>query len=127
MSTLKRWLSLEPLFLLLLCGCQKRVTQAALVTGGDADRGRLALERYGCGSCHRIPGVRGARGLTGPPLQGLEDRIFIAGVVRNEPASLVRWIMDPPAIDPLTAMPALGVSEADARDIAEYLYQRSRR
>jgi hypothetical protein len=27
-------------------------------------------------------------------------------------------------VDPLTAMPDLGVSEADARDIASYLYTR---
>jgi len=32
--------------------------------------------------------------------------------------------MDPPANDPRTAMPKLGVSERDARDMAEYLYSR---
>jgi len=35
----------------------------------------------------------------------------------------VRWIQNPPAIDSKTAMPFLGVSERDARDIAEYLYR----
>jgi hypothetical protein len=30
--------------------------------------------------------------------------------------------LNPPAIDPLTAMPATGISEAEARDAAAYLY-----
>jgi cytochrome c1 len=34
----------------------------------------------------------------------------------------VRWIQDPPAVDSATAMPNLGVSERDARDMAAYLY-----
>jgi len=38
------------------------------------------------------------------------------------PPNLIRWIQDPPGVDPLTAMPKLGVSEADARDIASILY-----
>jgi len=27
------------------------------------------------------------------------------GVVRNTPENLIRWVKDPPAIDPKTAMP----------------------
>jgi cytochrome c1 len=34
----------------------------------------------------------------------------------------VAWIRNPPAIDPLTAMPASGLGEAAARDVAAYLY-----
>jgi hypothetical protein len=41
----------------------------------------------------------------------------------NTPENMVRWIMDPPAVDSLTAMPALGISDTLARDIAEYLYR----
>jgi cytochrome c1 len=40
----------------------------------------------------------------------------------NTPQNLVAWIRDPPGIDPLTAMPASGMSEAEARDVAAYLY-----
>ncbi len=43
-------------------------------------------------------------------------------VLANSPGNLVRWIMDPPAVDSATAMPAPDVSEAEARDIAAYLY-----
>jgi hypothetical protein len=32
-------------------------------------------------------------------------------------------LLDPPGIDSLTAMPKVGLTEARARDIAEYLYR----
>jgi cytochrome c2 len=107
-----------------IVACGKHVTKSPIVAGGNADRGRIAIGRYGCGSCHMIPGVTGARGLVGPPLEGIGQRMYIAGVLSNDPENIVRWIMDPPAADAKTAMPKLGVTERDARDIAEYLYTR---
>lgn len=92
------------------------------VLGGDAARGRDAFVTYGCGSCHVIPGVPAAEGLVGPPLTDFADRTYVAGHLRNEPVGLVRWIRDPQTIDPGTAMPDLGVSEQEARDMAAYLY-----
>jgi putative membrane protein len=96
--------------------------QAAQLVGGDADRGRLALRQYGCAACHTIPGVVGADGLVGPPLAGVGGRAYIAGVLTNTPDHLIRWIVDPVGVDPLTAMPMTGVSEREARDIATFLY-----
>jgi cytochrome c len=95
---------------------------AASLTGGDPDLGRAAIERYGCGSCHTIPGVRGADANVGPSLQKLAGRTYVAGVLPNTPANLTRWIQDPPAVDDKTAMPNLGITEHEARDIAAYLY-----
>ena len=95
---------------------------SALTGGGDPKRGALAIAAHGCSSCHTIPGVRGADGLVGPPLTAMAERAYVGGVVKNTPQNLIRWIQDPPAVDPLTAMPKLGVSESDARDIASYLY-----
>ncbi|HEU4565694.1 MAG TPA: c-type cytochrome [Gemmatimonadaceae bacterium] len=95
---------------------------AARATGGTPERGREALKRYGCQSCHTIPGVTGADGLVGPPLAGIGKRVYIAGVLPNTPANLVKWIESPQAVDSLTAMPTLGVSASDARDMASYLY-----
>ena len=40
----------------------------------------------------------------------------------SRPDNLVRWMMTPHGVDPLTAMPNLGVGERDARDIAAHLY-----
>lgn len=92
------------------------------VPGGRPDRGKVAIETFGCGSCHTIPGVRVATGTVGPPLFFWSKRTYIAGEVPNTPDYLIRWIEVPQAIEPGTAMPNLGVPESSARDIAAYLY-----
>jgi cytochrome c len=94
----------------------------ATVPGGSVERGRQAIELYGCGSCHTIPAVNGATALVGPSLEHVANRSYVAGVMVNRPENMIAWIFDPPKIDPLTAMPRLGVTEQDARDIASYLY-----
>jgi cytochrome c len=90
---------------------------------GDPKAGRAALQRYQCGACHSIPGIAGANGLVGPPLSEYGQRVYIAGKFPKEPALLAKWIQDAPALAPQTAMPNVGVTEVDARDIAAYLYQ----
>jgi cytochrome c len=35
---------------------------------------------------------------------------------------MIRWLENPPAVDSKTAMPNMGVTGRDARDIAAYLY-----
>ncbi|MBK8020793.1 MAG: c-type cytochrome [Chloroflexi bacterium] len=94
------------------------------VEGGDSALGRAAIRSYGCGSCHSIPGVTGANSLVGPPLNEFYKRHYIAGNLPNQADNLIRWIMNPQAIEPGTAMPYMGVTEADARHIAAYLYSR---
>jgi cytochrome c len=98
----------------------EEIAQAA--TGGSAIRGAAAIARYGCGSCHIIPGISGAAGLAGPPLSGIGSRTYVAGVLQNTPQNMIRWIENPPAVDEHTVMPALGVTHQDAIDIAGYLY-----
>ena len=92
------------------------------LTNADGERGRTAIRKYGCGSCHDIPGVSGAVGMVGPPLGQIAQRVYIAGVLPNEPDNMIRWIENPQGIDPKTAMPYMGVTTQDARDIAAYLY-----
>src|SRR4051812_14404049 len=99
-------------FSVLVTGCRNdsQVEQIAMAaTGGSAGRGAAAIARYGCGSCHIIPGVSGASGLGGPPLSGIGNRMYVAGVLQNTPPNLIRWIEDPPAVDEHTVMPKLGV------------------
>jgi cytochrome c len=104
-------------------GCRNdHVTPQQVVPGGRPALGVAAINRYGCGACHVIPGVRTARGKTGPPLSDFGDRAYIAGALPNRPEHLVRWIRDPHSVEPGTVMPNLGVSDADARHIASYLY-----
>jgi mono/diheme cytochrome c family protein len=92
------------------------------IAGAEPARGRALIRAYGCGTCHRINGVHGARGTVGPSLDRFAQRSVVAGILPNTPRVLVAWLIDPPAIDPRTAMPAMGLDEANARDIAAYLY-----
>lgn len=108
-------------FALLLAGCHDG-DEIRAVPGGNPDAGKLAIREYGCGACHTVPGVRGANGLAAPPLTRFARRSFIAGEASNTADNLVRWIQAPEAIEPGTAMPNLGVTEAMARNMAAYLY-----
>ena len=107
---------------LLGCGDDEHFAKAAELTGGDPHRGEAAIRTHGCSSCHTIPGVDGADALVGPSLDHIASRGYIGGVLPNNPDNLVRWLLDPPAVDPRTAMPNVRLSEQDARDIAGYLY-----
>ncbi|HWL30386.1 MAG TPA: c-type cytochrome, partial [Burkholderiaceae bacterium] len=89
---------------------------------GDAGAGKMAIQQYLCATCHVIPGVVGANRHVGPALTGMASRQYIAGVLPNTPANMLRWLRDPTSIDPLTAMPDLGITDRDARDIAAFLY-----
>ena len=121
MSATRILLFLGAAFLLGCDDADKRAA-SAMTRGGDPDRGALAIDAYGCSGCHTIPGIRGADALVGPPLTHMAERGFVSGVMKNTPDNLIRWIQDPPAVDPMTAMPKLRVKESDARDIASYLY-----
>ena len=105
------------------CSSKSETFSARAVPGGNEKNGRNYMEAAGCGSCHMIPGVVNARGMVGPSLEHFAQRSFIAGEVPNTADNLVKWIVNPPSIEPKTAMPVLGVTPTQARDIAAYLYQ----
>ncbi len=110
------------LFLCTACGSASGHPTDRVVENGDATRGRDAITSYGCGSCHAIPGIQGADGMVGPSLEHWAERRMIAGEVPNDPARLITWITVPQSIEPGTAMPNMGVTDGQARDIAAYLY-----
>ncbi|HEY6434553.1 MAG TPA: c-type cytochrome [Acetobacteraceae bacterium] len=89
---------------------------------GNPRRGAALIAHEGCGTCHTIPGIDGARGLVGPPLDTIGKRMIIAGVLPNTPADLIHWLMAPQSVVPGNAMPDMGLSARDAADIAAYLY-----
>jgi cytochrome c2 len=97
---------------------------ARTATGGDPARAPELIRRYGCAGCHTIPGISGADGQVGPPLAGLRQRVFVGGVAENSADHLIEWIVAPQKFSPTSAMPATGISQAEARDIAAYLYAR---
>ena len=83
---------------LMLAGCNEgKATRPYIVaTGGNPQHGKELIQSYGCGACHMVPGVRGARGLVGPPLFYLSQRTMIAGELPNSPGNLARWIRASP-------------------------------
>lgn len=89
---------------------------------GDAGQGAALIRQYGCGGCHTIPGIPGAEGMVGPPLNSMGRRIFIAGVLRNSPENMMAWLQEPQRFIPGNAMPDMGISRRDAQDITAYLY-----
>jgi cytochrome c len=114
-------------FLSMSSACERpsrtEVERAATLTGGgDARSGRTDIRKYGCYTCHEISGVPGARGLIGPRLDGIGERYYIAGELTNTPNNLMLWIQHPRQVESHTAMPEMGVTEQDSRDIAAYLY-----
>jgi cytochrome c1 len=69
-----------------------------------------------------IPGVSGAEGLVGPPLDRMGKRVYIAGVLRDTPDNMITWLRNPQSFVPNNAMPNMGIDQQQARDIAAYLY-----
>ena len=100
-------------------GCGE--SPAGHATQGDPENGRLLLRQFGCGSCHRIPGVANAFSEAAPPLDNVGSRIYLAGLLPNTPENMARWIRSPQAIAPGTAMPDLQVTAAQAQDMTAYL------
>jgi cytochrome c1 len=90
-------------------------------TSDAQKRGADLIIASGCGTCHSIPGIAGARGNVGPPLDHIGTRVFIAGMLRNTPDNMVRWLKNPQAIIPGNAMPDMNLSDGQARDISAYL------
>ncbi len=104
----------------LLAGCS---SQPPTVDDGipNPERGRGKIIQYGCRACHVIPGIPGKETKIGPSMEGFGSREKIAGNLDNTEENVIRWIRNPRSINPRTGMPNMGVSEADARDIAAYL------
>jgi len=115
-----------PLVLLLLPAlgaCERKKDPAPKqIAGADLAQGARLIRWYGCGGCHVIPGIDDATGVVGPSLAEFADRVYVAGMLRNSPENLETWLRDPQRIVPGNAMPAVGMTAADARDIAGYLY-----
>lgn len=79
--------------------------------GGMVELGkRLYSNKYGCNGCHSI---NEEGGKVGPAL----DR---AGFRLNG-TWIYRWVKNPQAMKPETRMPALGLSDADAKAVTMYL------
>ena len=113
---------LIPLFLL-ASACKPPPDERQSIPLASAERGKQAIERVGCASCHSITGVDWPTGTVGPPVESMSDRALIAGRLPNEPETRARFVRDAPALLPNTTMPAMPLSEREATDVAAYLYE----
>jgi cytochrome c len=99
-------------------GCSRQVDRREIARSPSAPD---LMIHYGCPTCHVISGVPGASGKVGPSLSDLAQRSYLAGTLQNSPDNLVLWIEHPQRVHPGTAMPEMGVSDNDAREIATFL------
>ena len=101
----------------------ERQALAAALAGGDPSKAADHIQQFGCAGCHTIAGVRGAKGVVGPPLQQMRERVFV-GSRPNTVENLVEWIVNPKSINSNSPMPVTGISPSQARDVVAYLYAR---
>jgi putative membrane protein len=104
------------------CTSSQAVKEAEMITGGNVARGVPAIGKYGCAACHTIPGIETATATVGPPLTQVALRQYLGGHLNNNPGNMIKWIQHPQLVDPKNAMPEMGVTDQDAKDIAAYLY-----
>lgn len=105
----------------LTSGCAKE-EPVSRVAGGDPERGRLLVQQYQCAACHFIPEVQGPNGDAGPSLESMGRLSYIAGSIPNQPENMIRFLQNPPAVKPGTLMPALGITDDEARHMAAFMY-----
>lgn len=116
-------LGLTGLFMVLLAACDGPPDRTPTLSDADVKRGRQLVTDKGCVACHAFPDVRWPRGGLGPSLEHFGRQGLIAGRLPNQPGVLVQFVRDAPAHLPGTAMPAIPMTDQEARDVATYLLQ----
>jgi cytochrome c2 len=94
-----------------------------LTPGSPEALGAQIIATKPCTGCHTIPGVPGATGQVGPNLGGVASRPKIAGgaVTNSGPDDLKKWISDPAADKPGTAMPKVPLTDDELNNIVAFL------
>lgn len=85
-------------------------------------RGRQLVAQVGCTACHAFPEIAWPQGRAGPSLLAFDGRGPIAGALPNTPANVAAFVRNAPAVKPGSPMPAMPLSESEARDVAAYLH-----
>lgn len=106
-----------------LAGCDGPPARTPALGDADVARGRQLVVDKGCAACHAFPDVAWPRGGLGPALAGFGRQGLIAGRLPNQPGVLMRFIRDAPTEVPGTAMPAVPMTDQEARDVTAYLLQ----
>ena len=87
---------------------------------GTAAAGKAVFAGHACVGCHTIKGV--SAGTLGPDLTHFGSRTMLAaGMWPNTAENVAEWVKDPQRLKPGVKMPALGLSDEQAKSVAAYL------
>jgi cytochrome c oxidase subunit 2 len=98
------------------------VKEANRLLDPNTKKGRELFLSLACVGCHSVKGTP-ASGKVGPELTYVASKKSIAGGVLSpvDEANLTKWIKNPPAVKPTTAMPNLNLSDDQVHDIVQWL------
>ena len=99
--------------------------EATVVASGGAPDpgappGKILFLSKGCVACHVIQGIPGG-GAVGPNLSKKGADPLIAGVLETNKENMMKWLANPQAINPGTAMPNLGLTPDETSKLSDYL------
>ncbi|MES2841328.1 MAG: c-type cytochrome [Pseudomonadota bacterium] len=117
-SKSSRWLVLACIS---LAACDGPPDRTPTLGDADAAKGRLLVTEKGCVACHTFPDVKWPRGGLGPSLHDFARQGLIAGRLPNQPGVLMQFVRNAPGLVPGTAMPAITMTDQEARDVTAYL------
>lgn len=91
----------------------------------SADRGKALITEKGCIACHVVKSVPGAVGTIGPELDGVGDTAkrpkIVVNTLDNNADNLKKWLSNPPAVRPGTAMPNLSLNQTEVDSLVAFL------
>ena len=106
-----------------LAACDGPPDRTPQLNEADVARGLRLVSEKGCVACHAFPDVTWPRGALGPSLESFGAQGLIAGRLPNQAGVLMQFVRNAPAMVPGTAMPAMPMSDQEARDVTAYLLQ----
>ena len=100
---------------------EEQLLDARKPTGPAAEAGARLFQNHTCMNCHSIRGTA-ADGDIGPDLTHLASRqTLAAGVFRNTPENLLKWVSDPQKYKPGSHMPNMDLSRRTFEELVAYL------
>ncbi len=106
-----------------LAACDGPPDRTPRLDEANVARGLRLVSYKGCVACHTFPDVAWPRGALGPSLDRFGAQGLIAGRLPNQAGVLMQFVRNAPAMVPGTAMPAIPMSDQEARDVTAYLLQ----
>lgn len=94
---------------------------APVPADGSAARGLALFQQMTCMECHAIRGTA-ATADVGPDLTHFASRRHLgAGIARNTPANLRRWLANPQEVKPGVKMPNFNFTESQVTQLTDYI------